>query len=220
VATAPLAFRLEQVANCRSTNLNQCLIASTQSSSSWPRKGESSRKASSQSLPRRFDKSWPPFQFQRSGQWILKVIQALVAAGAERIELRASHTRLLIDYSCPKSPWGEAELEVAFKSPDETAGRALKHLAQALWHVFLQGRFTLEFRGRSLQPFAVLDWTRTGDSGSLSLARSPTDRDPQRSPSPVSLVDRCIARFLGRSQVGGQHCSRVGQLCLYLSRSH
>jgi hypothetical protein len=75
------------------------------------------------------------FQFQRSGQWILKVIQALVAAGAERIELRASHTRLLIDYSCPKSPWGEAELEVAFKSPDETAGRALKHLAQALWHV-------------------------------------------------------------------------------------
>jgi hypothetical protein len=75
------------------------------------------------------------FQFQRSGQWILKVIQALVAGGAERTEIRVSHTRLLIDYICPNPPWREADLEVAFNTPDRETGRALKPLAQALWHV-------------------------------------------------------------------------------------
>ncbi len=75
------------------------------------------------------------FQFERPSQWILKVIQGLVAAGASSIVIKHSYNKTTVIYQLGSSIWTHDELREAFCAERTDCKAGLKHLVLALWHL-------------------------------------------------------------------------------------
>lgn len=76
------------------------------------------------------------YQLQGGQSWVLKVIQAVVAAGASELSIRQTGTDT--EFHFPVSqPWLLAEVEDAFYDPEVSSNRSLDHLKRGLWSVSL-----------------------------------------------------------------------------------
>ncbi|MBN9416697.1 hypothetical protein ABS71_08785 [bacterium SCN 62-11] len=76
------------------------------------------------------------YQLQGGQSWVLKVIQAVVAAGASELSVRQTGTDTEFHFSMPE-PWLLAEVEDAFYDPEVSPNRSLDHLKRGLWSVSL-----------------------------------------------------------------------------------
>ncbi len=99
------------------------------------------------------------FQFERPAQWILKIVQGLVAGGASKISIRQSRERIQVAFFCAVEPWSQLELEEQFLKPRPQVGLALSHLLKALYYL----SFRFEARWALCPPNSVvaLEWSGT-----------------------------------------------------------
>lgn len=99
------------------------------------------------------------FQLPDPNWWVLKIVQGVVASGAEHLIVRQTATDTEFLFS-PKEHWTVWDVEEAIFDPETSPLRGLDHLKRGLWSAALnQGRpFHLELQGST----ESLVWTVNG----------------------------------------------------------
>lgn len=72
------------------------------------------------------------FQLPFETAWVLKIVQAAVSCGAERLHIKQTSTDTVFEFCFPEA-WTCERLEQAFFEPQGSGDRALDHLMKGLW---------------------------------------------------------------------------------------
>ncbi|MBS2040973.1 hypothetical protein JST97_38660 [bacterium] len=84
------------------------------------------------------------YQLGRPTAWILKIVQAAVAAGSERLDIFQTLGETQFEFLC-KEDWSGSAFEHAFFSPEAKVSPGLEYLRRALWSAGIGGGHPFHF---------------------------------------------------------------------------